>query len=55
MNDQDFNIKFVGEVEKYQELYNYRLSEYARKDVTEKAWKEVATKINLPGKTCYLF
>lgn len=49
MSDQDTNTKLVGEVEKHQELYNYRLSEYSRKEVMENAWKEVAAKMNMPG------
>lgn len=31
-----FNIKFVGDVEKRPELYNYTLLQYSRKDVAEK-------------------
>ncbi|KAJ8942854.1 hypothetical protein NQ314_009916 [Rhamnusium bicolor] len=47
-------IKLVGEIEKHECLYNYKLAEYSRKDVTEKAWREVATKTNLSGKE-YMF
>ena len=45
-----FNIKFVGIVEKYPVLYNFTLSEYSRKDLTDKAWHLVAAEVNLPGK-----
>lgn len=36
---QDFNIKFVVVAEKHQELFNYRLTEYARKDVRRRHGK----------------
>lgn len=49
MNDQIFNINFVGEVEKYPCLYNYVLPEYSRKDLTEKAWNEVGKIVKLTG------
>lgn len=44
MNDQEQNLKFDGEVVKHKELYNYKLPGYPRKDITEKAWQEVAAK-----------
>lgn len=49
MNDQINNIKFVEEVEKHEILYNFHLPGYSRKDQTEKAWHEVATKTNMTG------
>lgn len=49
-NEQVFNIKFVGEIEKHSELYNYTLNEYSRKDITEKAWNEVAKEVGMTGK-----
>nr|XP_023024694.1 uncharacterized protein LOC111512775 [Leptinotarsa decemlineata] len=52
MNEQVFNVKFVGEVEKFPVLYNYRPKEYSRKDVTEKAWNEVAKNVNLSIVEC---
>ncbi|KAL1487965.1 hypothetical protein ABEB36_015346 [Hypothenemus hampei] len=45
-----FNIKFVGEVEKHPELYDYTRTEYSRKDCLEKAWNEVAKEVNLSGR-----
>jgi hypothetical protein len=42
MSDQELNMKLVGAVENHEVLYNYKLPEYSRKDVTEKAWKEVS-------------
>ncbi|XP_030751406.1 uncharacterized protein LOC115878932 isoform X2 [Sitophilus oryzae] len=42
-----FNIKFVGEVEKYPELYDFNLPEYSRKDYIEKAWSEIAQKVKM--------
>lgn len=41
---------FVETIEKYPCLYNNTLSEYARKDITDKAWSEVAVKMKWPGK-----
>lgn len=49
MSDQELNLKFVKEVEKHEELYNYRLPAYSRKDLTEKAWQDVAAQVNMPG------
>ncbi|KAK9692886.1 Alcohol dehydrogenase transcription factor Myb/SANT-like [Popillia japonica] len=47
-----FNIKFVGEIEKHPELYDYTLREYSRKDCTEKAWNQVAKKVKLSASEC---
>jgi hypothetical protein len=49
--DQNFNIKFVQQIEKYPELYNYTLKSYSKRNVTEKAWSEVAIEVMLTGKT----
>ena len=49
MNEQTLNIKFVGEVEKHQVLYNYKLPGYSRKDITEKAWSEVGREVQMTG------
>lgn len=43
-------LKLVGEIEKHECLYNYKLAEYSRKDLTEKAWGEIAAKTELSGK-----
>lgn len=43
-------LKLVLEIEKHQCLYNNKLAEYTRKDITEKAWGEVAAKTKLSGK-----
>jgi len=48
--DQNFNIKFVQQIEKYPELYNYTLKSYSKRNITEKAWSEVATEVKLTGK-----
>jgi hypothetical protein len=40
-------------VEKYPCLYNYKLPEYARKDLTEKAWSKVAEEVKETGNTIY--
>lgn len=52
MSDQELNLKFVKEVEKHEELYNYKLPAYSRKDLTEKAWQDVAAQVNMPGMKC---
>jgi hypothetical protein len=31
MSDQELNLKFVKEVEKHEELYNYKFSMYSRR------------------------
>lgn len=49
MNDQKLNIIFVEEIEKHEVLYNYHLPQYSRKDLTEKAWREVGDKVNMSG------
>lgn len=41
MNEQA-NVNFIQEV-----LYNYKLPRYCRHDVTEKAWYEIASKVNM--------
>ncbi|CAH1391150.1 unnamed protein product [Nezara viridula] len=48
MNQQEVNLKLVGEVEKHPELYNFKLPEFTRKSVTDKAWQEVADEMNMP-------
>ena len=45
-SEQDFCIKLVQAVEKYPCLYNYKLSDYSRKDVVDKAWVEVGKEVN---------
>lgn len=46
---------FVHVVQQYPCLYNNKLPEYLRKDVTDKAWSEVAQKTNTSGKLSFLF
>lgn len=48
-----FNINFMGEVEKYPELYDYTLADYSRKDVTDRAWQEIAKEVKLSGLLTY--
>ncbi|KAK2717976.1 hypothetical protein QYM36_006679 [Artemia franciscana] len=52
MSDQELNVKFVGEVEKHEELYNYKLPAYSRKDMTEKAWQMVGAEVNMSVAEC---
>lgn len=49
MNDQAFNVKFVEEVEKHPCLYNYQLTQYSRKDITDLAWNNIGKKMNMSG------
>ncbi|XP_066995202.2 uncharacterized protein [Anabrus simplex] len=51
-SEQVFNIKLVGEIEKYPVLYNYTLKDYSRKDITEKAWNEVAEQVGMAVPEC---
>ncbi|XP_030758047.1 uncharacterized protein LOC115883776 [Sitophilus oryzae] len=46
MSEEENNIRFVQIIEKYSCLYNYNLSEYSRRDVTEKAWCDIAEETN---------
>lgn len=48
-SEQIVNIKFVGVVKKYPLLYNNTISDYSRKDLTEKAWAAVGNEVNLSG------
>ncbi|KAJ0182485.1 hypothetical protein K1T71_001854 [Dendrolimus kikuchii] len=52
MADQILNLNLVEEIEKHPCLYNYTLTSYSRKDITEKAWNEIGAKINIPGREC---
>ncbi|XP_050306021.1 uncharacterized protein LOC126743101 [Anthonomus grandis grandis] len=45
-------INLVQEIEKYECLYNYKIAEYSRKDITDKAWERVAKKTNLSVQEC---
>jgi hypothetical protein len=47
---KNFNIKYVQQIEKYPELYNYTLKSYSKRNITEKAWSEEASEIKLTGK-----
>jgi hypothetical protein len=49
------NIMFVKTVEKYPCLYNYTLPEYSRRDLTERAWINVAKKMNYTGYYYYYY
>lgn len=50
MSEEENNIRFVQIIEKYPCLYNYNLSEYSRRDVTENAWSEIAKETKSTGK-----
>lgn len=39
---EEFNTKLVDAVKRRPVLYDYSLSEYSRKDITELAWDEIA-------------
>ncbi|KAF6213256.1 hypothetical protein GE061_010974 [Apolygus lucorum] len=52
MSAQELNTAFVEEVEKHRVLYDFECPGYSRKDVTDKAWQEVAAKVNLPAAEC---
>ena len=45
----DIHLTLVLEIEKHPVLFNYKLPEYSRKDVTERAWSEVSNKTQLSG------
>lgn len=48
-NECILTISLVEAVEKYPCLYNYKIPEYARKDITEKAWSKVAEEVKETG------
>ncbi|RZF44799.1 hypothetical protein LSTR_LSTR000751 [Laodelphax striatellus] len=52
MCDQELNLRLVGEVKKHEVLYNFKLPGYSRKNVVDKAWQQVATKMNMPVAEC---
>lgn len=43
-------VNFVHIIEQYPCLYNNKLPEYSRKDITDRAWSEIAQKTNASGK-----
>ncbi|XP_068203957.1 uncharacterized protein [Palaemon carinicauda] len=43
---------FVEKIEKYSCLYDFSCAEYSRKDITEKAWSEVAKEMNWKVADC---
>ncbi|KAF9814460.1 hypothetical protein SFRURICE_000187 [Spodoptera frugiperda] len=52
MSEQQINIKFVKEVQKYPILYNFELPSYSRRDVSDDAWKEVGKAMNMTPSAC---
>ncbi|KAF5279264.1 hypothetical protein FQR65_LT15449 [Abscondita terminalis] len=48
----DSAANFVHIIEQYSCLYNNKLPEYSRKDVTDRAWSEVAQKTNTSVANC---
>ncbi|XP_036339875.1 uncharacterized protein LOC118749194 [Rhagoletis pomonella] len=48
----DETIKFVQLIEKYPLIYNITLKECSRKDLTEKAWSEIAEVMKWSGAEC---
>lgn len=44
-------MQLVKAIEKFPCLYNYNLPEYLKKDISEKAWHDVASQTLLSGKT----
>ncbi|XP_034833099.2 uncharacterized protein [Maniola hyperantus] len=51
-SEQTFNFNLVQEIEKYPCLYNYKLSAYSYKDVTDKAWSDVGKAVGLSVSEC---
>lgn len=48
--EQSSNIFLVQEVEKYPCLYNYKIKDYTRRDITDAAWEKIATAVHDTGK-----
>nr|CAI5818361.1 unnamed protein product [Callosobruchus analis] len=51
-DDQVFNTKFIGVVEKYPCIYHYTRKDYSRKTIVEKAWKDIESEVELPAAKC---
>ncbi|VEN45617.1 unnamed protein product, partial [Callosobruchus maculatus] len=51
-DDQVFNTKFIGVVEKYPCIYDYTRKDYSRKTIVEKAWKDIESEVKLPAVKC---
>lgn len=47
LSEQQCNIEFVKNVQKFPCLYNFELPSYTRKDISDKAWEEVAETMNM--------
>ncbi|KAF9417494.1 hypothetical protein HW555_005417 [Spodoptera exigua] len=52
MSEQQINIKFVKEVQKYPILYNFELPSYSRRDVSDEAWREVGKAMSMTPSAC---
>ncbi|XP_028178510.1 uncharacterized protein LOC114365961 [Ostrinia furnacalis] len=50
--DQEFNIRFVQEIEKHPCLWNFRMPDYARRDITEKTWYDIGKKFRITVQDC---
>ncbi|XP_050300458.1 uncharacterized protein LOC126738981 [Anthonomus grandis grandis] len=50
--ERDNNLKIVIEVEKFPCLYNFKRSDYSRKDITEKAWHEISKETKFSDQEC---
>ncbi|KAF2905003.1 hypothetical protein ILUMI_01171 [Ignelater luminosus] len=47
-----FNIRLLKEIEKYPCLYNYNLTEYTSREITDKAWSDIADKFKKTPDEC---
>ena len=45
-----FNINFVKVIEKHPCIWNYSLTEYSKRNLTEKAWANVSNEVKDSGK-----
>ncbi|CAB3225574.1 unnamed protein product [Arctia plantaginis] len=52
LSEQQCNIEFVKNVQKFPCLYNFELPSYTRKDISDKAWEEVAEAMNMTPSAC---
>ncbi|KAJ8714571.1 hypothetical protein PYW07_002796 [Mythimna separata] len=48
----DKNMQLVKAIEKFPCLYNYNLPEYLKKDISDKAWHDVASQTAMPVAEC---
>lgn len=55
IEDPVFNINFVRAIENRPCIWNYTLSDYSKRNKTEKAWEGVVEEVKDTGKPKYVY